>query len=151
MPYYKMQSRDKSGEPTSFKVNLPDVTPANFDAVVGSDLTTFIGLVEDLSLSEWKDVDLISEEYLETATLPTDPYAQREVKGKFTYVATGGRKGSVAVPAPDLDDMAQPGTDVINMADTEVAAYKSALETYAVSRDGAAITVIGGKIVGRNI
>lgn len=152
MAYYKLMSFDKSNEKTAFKVNLADVTPANFDAVSTTLLAEFIGLVEGLSLIEWKDVDLVSEEYGEVGSLPSEPHAQRELKARFEYAAAGnGRKGTVSVPAPDMDDVAQAGSDAINLADIEVAAYVAALETYSVSRDGAGVTVTGGRVVGRNI
>lgn len=151
MAYYKFMSFDKSGEPTSFKIHLLDIDGTNFEAHAGAILNDGIALVEGLSLLEWKDVDLVSEVHTGSGQNPTNPYAQRELKARFDFVDPQGRKGSLSVPAPDMDDVAQPGTDAINLADAEVAAYVNALEIWAVSRFGEPISVVGGEIVGRNI
>jgi hypothetical protein len=86
--------------------------------------------------------------------LPTSPYAQRELKLLVTYAddVTGDR-GTFTVPMPDLAALTPvEGTDRILLEDTGVmAAFVSAVEDYALSSAGNAITVLTAHVVGRNL
>jgi len=148
-PYATFNFLDHSGEKSKLSVYLPDVTPANFDDMV-SDLDGLKVAIAALSLCNLGAVaELVSESHTDVATIPTDPYAQRERRAIFSCIdSVTGRKFTIGVPAPDLDDMAISGTDAINMGNLEVAAYVTALGTFALSPEGNAFAVIKGRVTG---
>jgi len=148
-PYATFSFLDHSAEKSSLSVYLPDITPANFDDMV-SDIDGLRLAIDGITLCSMGAVaELVSESHTDVATLPTDPYAQRERRAIFSCVdSVSGRHFSIGVPAPDLGDMAISGTDAINLANVEVAAYITALGTFALSPEGNAFAVIKGKVIG---
>lgn len=147
-PKIIMQALDRSGEKSSVGFYLADVTPANFDDAVGL-MDDLESALEQISLCSWGGGSLISEVYTDVGSLPASPYAQRERRALFTCVDTvTGRRFTVGVPCPDMTDMGIPGTDAVNLTDTEVSAYVTALETFAASPEGNPLTVVSGKVVG---
>lgn len=151
-PYSTFQFLDHSGEVSSLMVHLPDVTNVNFDNTVLG-MTDLRIAIEGLTLCTMGlQPEVVSEVHTDVATLPTDPYAQRERRAIFTCVdSVTGRKFKIGVPCPDLTDMGLPGTDAVNMSDVEVLAYLTALNLYAVSPEGNAFNVIKGVVEGRNV
>jgi len=85
------------------------------------------------------------------ATLPTDPYAQRETRVIFDCVDNvTGRPFKIGIPCPDLSEFAAYGTDEVNLLNVDVLAYTTAVNTFANSPEGNACTVVRGKITGVN-
>jgi len=151
-PYTTFQFLDRSGEKSSLKMYLPDVTNVNYDTTVAT-LTDIRLALQALTLcSMGSQPELVSEVHTDVATLPSDPYAQRESRAMFECAdATTGRRFKIGVPCPDLGDMGIPGTDAVNLSDVEVAAYITALGLWSVSPEGNAYSVIKGQVQGRNI
>jgi hypothetical protein len=64
-----------------------------------------------------------------------------------------GKLFSVEIAAPDLTGNVTPNTDIANLASADWVAFKTAFEAFAKSPDNGTedVTVIGAKMVGRNI
>lgn len=83
---------------------------------------------------------------------PADPNAQVELKFLLSYEGdTSKKKFRSEIPTPDTSKIL-PGTDEVDMADADIAAYVTALETIGRSPDSdtETITVLGMRLVGRN-
>jgi len=147
---------DNSGEGASVTFYLPDVTPANYADITGNGPTDNVGAlrlaVAGISLANSTRHTVTTEVYPEAGTLPSSPWAQREIKLLVQFVDTvNSKKGTVSIPAPDLSILAQPGTDVVDhVSNVAAAAFVAAFEANAVSQDGNPITVTGMRIIGRN-
>lgn len=147
---------DYSGESSTVSFYTPAITSGNYDAIVNDGVG---GAVGDLRIAMNALIAgnhlrriVNAETFNDTAVLPTDPNAQREIKARFVYRDTvNGELGSFEIPTADLTVLAQQGTDVIDLAGTEVAAFVSAFEADFRSRDGNAVEVQSGQIVGRSI
>jgi len=86
--------------------------------------------------------------------LPTNPYAQREMKWLVRYAdATTGKQYSLEIPAPDITDNVAPNSDVADLGSADWSAWVDAFEAVAKAPDNAtnAITVLSARLVGRNI
>jgi len=86
--------------------------------------------------------------------IPTNPYAQRELKWLVQYqAATSGKVFSVEIAAPDVTDNVVVNSDQADLGSTDWLAFISAFEAFAKSPDNGteAVVVIGAKLVGRNI
>lgn len=81
--------------------------------------------------------------------LPADAMAQREmaIRWQYTDVITG-EKGRFDTPAP-VDAIVPTGSDNVNMAAAAVLAFKAVFDAQARSKDGNAVQLISGKLVGR--
>jgi len=150
-PHVKFLDRDYSNEPTSLTLYLPDITPINFESTRDSTVLNLQAVLMDVSHLNWSSYDLIVEVHPDVGTLPASPYAQRERRAIFTCIDNAtGSLFDVGVPAPDMDDTAIAGTDVIPLSQVDVAAYVAALELLTVSPDGNSVTVVKGVNKGRN-
>ena len=86
-----------------------------------------------------------------SAATPTDQDAQRENGLRVFYQdQTNGRKGNFTIPGPDKSLMGIQGTDLVDWSGTEMAALETAIEANCLSRDGNAIQILYGKLIGRN-
>lgn len=147
---------DHSNETSRVGFHLPDMSAANYEAVSGDGVGQSVGelrlALNPLILGNHLRRTVVSDLYLDAATLPTNGAAQRERKARFTYRDTvNARLGAFEIPTFDSETYATPGTDVLDITQTDIAAMITAVETHAVSRDGNAIEVLSGQIVGRNI
>lgn len=142
---------DRSGEKSAVSFRLRDAgTGGEYNNRI-TEIGNLQAALEGLTLSTWGNYDYVSAIYQETGSLPASPYAQRERRALFDCVSTNGERFQVGIPAPDMDNMAIPGSDSINLTDPQVAAYVAVLVSDARSPLGNVLSVIGGKIVGRNI
>lgn len=148
-PYATYPGIDFSREPYTVKFYLKeDVTPATFDDDIQW-LSDFQALLGAATLGGWIGLDVVTEVYVESASLPSNPYAQRESRAIFDCVdSVTGRPHDVGVPCPDLSKMAIAGTDAINTLEVDILAYTAALASMAVSPEKNALVVRGGKITG---
>jgi len=86
--------------------------------------------------------------------LPPNAYAQRELKALVTYQAvTSGKKFQVEIPTPALTGNILEGSDLFDLAATDVAAWITAFVAVAKSPDDIAdsVIVLSIRLVGRNI
>jgi hypothetical protein len=148
-PYVTYPGRDYSGEPYSVKFYLrEDVTGLTFDDDVQW-MNDFMTLLGEATLGAWLGLDAVTEVYVDAASLPTSPYAQRESRVILNCVdSVTGRPHDVGIPCPDLSKMAIAGTDATSVLDADVLAYTVALQTMAVSPEKNPLIVRSGKITG---
>lgn len=144
---------DFSNEPSSFGVTSVDLTAANFDAQA----TAFASLqsaVDNLSIATLRSHQRSITPDTPNNVLPTDPYAQREIKWLVSYTGdTSGKEFQIEIPAPDLTDNLVPATDFADITSTDWAAFVTAFEAFARSPDDdtETVTVVSARLVGRNI
>lgn len=145
---------DYSGEKSGLSLNGPTLSSANYDAQI-AEVSGIRSALDDITLGVIQQEQVISAVNVLSGSLPTSPYAQREVKLLFTYVDnTTGARHTFTVPMPDLAALTtSTGSDAILLEDAGVmAAFVSAVEGFAVAPvTGNAITIITCRVVGRNI
>lgn len=86
--------------------------------------------------------------------IATNPYAQRELKWLVQYQGnTSGKLFSIEIAAPDVTDNVVVNSDVADLGSTDWLAFISAFEAFAKSPDNGteAVTVVAGRLVGRNL
>jgi len=109
--------------------------------------------VEALTIGELtKQIALVP--VVDTPAIPTDPYAQRELKWLVRYQGdSSGKMFSIEIAAPDITSNVVPNSDVADITSTDWAAFVTAFEAYAKSPDDVAetVTVVDARVVGRNI
>jgi len=146
------QITDYSNEKSNFGVNSTVLTAGNF-AAQQTLAAALAGAIEDLTIGELtKQTALVP--VVDTPAIPTDPYAQRELKWLVRYQGdTSGKMFSIEIAAPDITGNVVVNTDVANLASADWAAFVTAFEAYAKSPDDVAetVTVIDARVVGRNI
>lgn len=146
-----------SGEGSSVRFYLPDVTAANYDDVAGNGVGDNVGdlrlALAAMTLLNFVRHTVTTEQYADAGTLPNDPYAQREIKLLVSYRDTVTSKlYRLEIPGPDLSALAQAGTDVVDhTSNITAAAFVTAFEANAASVDGNPVTVEGMRIVGRRL
>lgn len=143
---------DYSNELSSFGVNSVDVTEVNLSAQLTA-AAVLVAAVTDLSIGVIVKQAMTIIPYDSTGT-PTSPYAQREMKWLVSYRGdSSGKIFQIEIPAPDITDNVVPNSDVADLSSDDWVAFVSAFESFARSPDDATetVTVIGAKLVGRNI
>lgn len=146
---------DYSNEVSTVGFYLPTLNAGNYAAIVGDGVGEAVGDIRIAMNALIKGNHLrrtvTAETFNDAATLPADPYAQRELKGYFEYRDTvTGELGSFELPTVDLDVVGQQGTDVIDLEEVSVAAFVAVVEAECVSRDGNPIEITSARVVGRN-
>lgn len=147
---------DNSGEIGSSRIYLPDITSANYDAIVDDTVLGRVGRIRIAiaAISTMNEVrrTITAAEFNSAGSIPADKYAQRERKLLVRYVDTvNNKRATVTIPSPDNDQLSQTGTDKVDFVNNVVAAtFVTAFELDAVSMDGNPVTVVGMEIVGRN-
>jgi len=146
------QITDYSNEKSNFGVNSTVLTAGNF-AAQQTLAAALAGAIDDLTIGELtKQTALVP--VIDTPAIPTDPYAQRELKWLVRYQGdSSGKMFSIEIAAPDITGNVVPNTDVADITSTDWAAFVTAFEAYAKSPDDVAetVTVIDARVVGRNI
>lgn len=86
------------------------------------------------------------------ATPPTDVNFQRERKFQFMYQgATTFSKYQIEVPVADFTGRLVDDTDLVDLTETDIAAWITAFETLCRTPEGEAVEVLSGRGVGRNL
>jgi len=146
------QITDYSNEKSSVTVTAPNLSAANFDAQATL-RTALQTAVNNLSIGVLSRTT-VSDIPLDEPGIPTNPFAQRELKWLVTYIGSvSGKSYQIEIPAPSVTDNLAGNTDEANLASTDWAAFVEAFEDYARSPDSLTETVIvtGARLVGRNI
>lgn len=95
------------------------------------------------------DVQALSTKYGDPN--PTVKTAQREMGLLVTYQDTvTGKKYRITIPGPKWATLGTYGTDNVDTTQALWTAFVTAFEAHAVSELGNPITVVGGRLVGRN-
>jgi len=152
-------SHDYDSEPSSFQINVADITAANHDGLVTA-LATLRTATNALTLGGIDKVQL-AETLWNTPVPTTDPNAQREHKWQVVVVeATSGRKyATIEIPMANYEDfliggspyIVKAGTIVGNVTGTSIADWVTAFEAVAKSPSGLALSVWDMYQAGRNI
>lgn len=147
-----IQITDYSNEKSGFTVTSVTANAGNL-AAQQTAAAALVGAVDDLTIGEVTK-QAMSLVILDTPAIPTSPYAQRELKWLVKYAGdTSGKIFTIEIPCPDVTDNVVMNTDVADLASDDWAAFVTAFEAYAKSPDNGteAVTVIGARLVGRNI
>jgi len=146
------QITDYSNEKSNFNVTSITANAGNL-AAQQTAAAALAAAVEDLTIGE------LTKQHMQlfivdTPAIPTNPYAQREMKWLVQYVGdSSGKIFSIEIAAPDLTDNTVPNSDIADLTSTDWAAFVTAFESYVRSPDNGTetVTVVGAKAVGRNI
>lgn len=144
---------DFSGEPSQVGFEILDLTAGNFAAqttpvIEGGALEAAISA---LTLCTLQTVNIAAINASTGNAAPVSQYAQRESGLLVTYQDTvNGKKYRLTIPGPDLANLAQAGTDMINPLAPAWTAFVAAFEANAHSELGNTVNVLGGRFVGRN-
>lgn len=147
-----IQFTDYGNEKSGLTVTSADLTAANFDAqaTASSGLSVAIGALSIGSLTRRTQTMV----RLDDADIPTNPFAQRELKWDVLYRGnTSGDPFHIEIPCADLDGNLVPNTDIADLTSTAWANFVTAFEAFARSPQNPteSVTVISAKVVGRNI
>jgi len=147
-----IQITDYSNEKSSFGVTSVTANAGNLAAqqTLAADL---VAATEDLTIGEVTKQQMALV-ILDSPAIPTNPYAQREMKWLVQYQGvTSGKLFSTEIAAPDITDNVVVNSDVADLTSADWDAWVTAFEAFAKSPDNGteAVTVIGARLVGRNI
>lgn len=150
---YILSFEDYSAEKSTMRIVLPALTAGNI-AATESLLATLLSAIQAITLGavrtetvKWRvdDVDIAAV---------TDPLAQREIKALVSYHDdTTGKKYRVEIPTLDLVTIGLvAGSDLVDLGDTQAAAFVAAFEAVAMDPDTGlnSVTVDSIRFVGRN-
>jgi len=144
---------DFSEEKSSMSFHFGPITALTIAAF----LTQFAALrtaTEAIALGELSDDMWVGDSTNYAAAAPTDPNAQRERKWLVQYEGTTSHTlYSTTIPTANLagTDFLLPGTDEADLTTTEIAAFVTAFEAFAIGPGGNAAVVDDILLVGRNI
>ena len=167
MARYSIGLLDRSGERSGITVNIGTVTAGTLPGQLTS-TGALQAATAALSLATLERVSMSVFDNVVSSDLPASPWANRELKLKFTYKDTEqyfdaptnsienegfGKIFRVEVPAPDLDNITFLGnTDMVDLQDGGIVqAWVTAFEAIALSPYNGTVEVIGAEIVGRAI
>ena len=144
-----------SAEKSSVGIPVPDLDATNVESYTDGGLSTafdaLVAAVDGLTLMNRTGHTATAQTDSIAEVIPASPNAQREIGLLMLMSDPNGHKSRMVIPGVDLSLVAQAGTDVVDLAVTEVAALVTALQTYAVDPiTGLAVTVYAARIVGRN-
>jgi len=146
---------DRSKETSGFSVTTPgQLSPANVEEydvgtalALGNDLLL---AVQDISLLTVEKAQASDQQLVDGKVYPTDPNAEREIKLLVAYTDdTYGRVHTVEIPGYNNIGLIA-GSEDVDLAATEIAAFVAAFEAFA-GPDGGARNVIYARKVARNI
>jgi hypothetical protein len=144
--------RDYSRETSNVGLLFADVAAggANFDTVVGL-MGDVVDAINDLTLCVQAKVAINQDLESPDPAIATDEYAQREFGLRVFYTDdVNGKTFFFTIPGPDMSNLSVvPGTDLVDLSDTEMAALITAVEAGCKSPYGNAITVRRGIVIGR--
>lgn len=143
---------DYSQENSTFGFPSATLTAGNIVAQTGL-AAALLAATDDLTIGNIARQQVAQIQH-DDPGVPTDPFAQRELKWLVTYQAvTSGAKYTLEIPAPSLTDNLVPGSDVADITSDDWAAWITAFVAYAKPADDLAdsVIVLGARLVGRNI
>jgi len=148
---------DAGGERSTTSFAIVTLTNANIDGIIGA-----AGEVDDLrdaivgvTLGQTASVKVLARDSDKSSSPATAPEAQRELKWLVEYSDdVTGQVYQAEIPCPDITDATlynQAPTKEIDLTDALWVTFVTAFEALVRSADGNAVTVIGGRLVGRNL
>lgn len=143
---------DASQENSSFGFSSSTLTAGNI-AGQTSALATLKTATDNLTIGHVAKQQ-VAQILVSDPGVPTDPYAQRELKWLVTYQAvTSGHNFTLEIPAPNLTDNIVAGSDLADLTSDDWTAWVSAFVSVAKAPDDLtdSVIVLGARLVGRNI
>lgn len=146
MASVSVRIRDFSDEYSTVSFPVDDIAAAGSISDANTLVDNFVAAIDPLVLGTVV-VGSLSQAFFEGADArPASGEAQRE-KGLRIYWTNGaGRYGSVTLPTADFGTLAQPGTDLIDLAD--IASLVTLIEAN-ITLEGLPVTVERAILVGR--
>lgn len=147
-----MQFTDFSDEKSGVTVNSANIDAANFAAqqTLAATLSVATGVLSLGDLTRRTMTDIL----LDSPSVPTDPYAQRELKWLVRYMGdTSGKIFSLEIPCAALTGNLVAGTDLADITSTPWVNWIAAFEAFGRSPDNdtETVTFLSARVVGRNI
>lgn len=141
--------KDYSDEGSSCSFHMAEINAGNLATVQGlaDDISDAVANVTLGTLR--KDSRLLSEAKFGDP-LPTNAFAQREIKWLVQMADPNGNIVSNELPCADLALLAA-NSDILDVTTVSGAALVAALEAGALSNDGEALTFIRATVVGRSL
>lgn len=146
------QITDYSNEKSSFQVTSVTANAGNL-AAQQTAAAALAGAVDDLTIGELTKQQMALV-ILDAPAIPTNPFAQRELKWLVQYVGdASGKIFNTEIAAPDITDNVLVNSDRADLTSTDWAAFVTAFESYVRSPDNGTetVTVLRADLVGRNI
>jgi len=145
---------DSCGEKSVLSLNVPTINAGNFATetakyVVG-DTTNVIGKLLALTVCRIITAAIQLPKSKQAETLPTAATAVRELGIMVSYVDnTTSKKYHFVIPGP-ATGLLIAGTDNVDPNNADWQAFVTAFEAGVLSDAGNAVSVLSGKLVGRN-
>lgn len=151
MGYLAVTIRDHSNELSTFQVRVDDQAGADVWTVVTGLGSALEALVEDLIIGTLASIVYRQDAIADDPSTPANGFAQRENGLRlFYHDDDNGKKYNLTIATPDSGTLAVPGTDEVPLAQTDVAALVTWLESNMLSPEGNAIVIDKAVLVGRN-
>jgi len=153
MAYAVFTQRDFSKELSSTTIFTEVLDGTNYDTV-SSDTDLMRNAIDGITTGIMATQTLVAEKEVLSSAIPTNVYAQRELKWKVNYHDNVTSKPyTLTLPCADPTGRLLAGTDLANLAQTEVAAFVTRFQSYAKDPDTQtnAVTVDSIQLVGRNL
>lgn len=153
MAYAVFTQRDFSKELSHTTIYTDVLDGTNYDTV-NADTDLMRNAIDGITTGIMAQQTLVAEKDILSGATPTNVYAQRELKWLVRYHDNVTSKPyTLTLPCADPTARLIAGTDLANLAQTEVAAFVTRFQSYAKDPDTLtnAVTVDSIQLVGRNL
>jgi len=145
---------DNSRETSTIRIPLVAVTTLNMETMKAQSLPateqSIAQAIADLTLCTITKTQISLEPAIYAEAVPSDMNAQRELRLMVEMQDNvNGKKSHFTIPGVDWPNIGIATTDLVDTTKAAWIELKTRLELYARSEDGNAITVTGGRLVGR--
>ncbi len=145
---------DSCGEKTILSLNVPTINAGNFATEMAkytvTDTLNVIGKILALTACRAITASIHLPKSKQAETLPTAATAVRELGIMVSYQDNvNSKKYRFVIPGP-AEGLLVAGTDNVDPENSDWQDFVTAFESGVLSEDGNAVTVLGGKLVGRN-
>jgi len=150
---YARQYRDFSNELSSTRLHIPAITVGTIVALL-VEIADYAAALDALTLGVPSQDTITLDRNTLSADRPTNVFAQRELKWLVHYHSnTLNHKFTLEIPTADPTGRLIAGTDLMDLTNTEAAAWKTLFEVLAVAPDDDTdqCTVDYVELVGRNL
>lgn len=146
---------DESGEKSRVEYTIADVGAGNVAGIIDnaqfSTAGSLAALFASLSLCTPIQSEVTASVVKSPQTSPGSNFAQREIGLMVSYTDNvTGKMFRVTIPGPDWANIGLAGSDQVNPEAAQWTAFKTKFEADVKSPDGNAVTISGGRLVGRN-
>jgi len=147
----RFKIKDYGGETSVHAVDIPDLTAANFDAIVTTQVAAYYNAMNDICIGNISTEVITARNILISEANAGSVNAQVELRWFIPYTDNvTGKKYGRTLACPDLQMLAA-GSDKMNMSNAFSIAFKDAFEDIVRAPDtGNAVTMGVPYVVGRN-